>query len=40
MVTESRRTQQYLFDLLTADGYDGWIVVINRSSNDPHSQII
>jgi len=35
--TESRRTQQYLFDLLSARGYDGQLVMINGSNNDPHS---
>ena len=29
-----------LYDLLTANGYDGQIVMINGSKNDPHSQII
>jgi len=36
--TESRRTQQYLFDLLSANGYAGQLVMINGSNNDPHSK--
>jgi adenine-specific DNA-methyltransferase len=35
--TESRRTQQYLFDLLAANGYDGQLVMMNGSNNDPLS---
>ncbi len=35
--TESRRTQQYLFDLLSAQGYKDQLVMINGSNNDPHS---
>lgn len=38
--TESRRTQQYLFDLLTANGYAGKIVLINGTNTDPHSREI
>ncbi|MGI6460433.1 MAG: SNF2-related protein [Candidatus Hydrogenedentales bacterium] len=38
--TESRRTQQYLFDLLSARGYAGQLVLINGSNNDPHSKVI
>jgi ERCC4-related helicase len=35
--TESRRTQQYLFDLLSAKGYKDQLVMINGSNTDPHS---
>jgi adenine-specific DNA-methyltransferase len=38
--TESRRTQQYLFDLLSRSGYDGQMVLINGSNSDPHSRDI
>ncbi|HNI99159.1 MAG TPA: hypothetical protein PL169_24055, partial [Leptospiraceae bacterium] len=38
--TESRRTQQYLFELLSANGYDGQIVMLNGSNNDPHSAAV
>ena len=38
--TESRRTQQYLFDLLTDNGYNGQIVLFNGSNNDPLSKAI
>ena len=38
--TESRRTQQYLFDLLSANGYEGQLVMMNGSNNDPHSRAI
>ena len=38
--TESRRTQEYLFDLLSENGYDGQIVMINGSNNDPMSKRI
>jgi adenine-specific DNA-methyltransferase len=38
--TESRRTQQYLFDLLSARGYKDQLVMINGSNNDPHSRTI
>jgi adenine-specific DNA-methyltransferase len=36
--TESRRTQQYLFDLLSANGYDGQLVMMNSANSDPHSR--
>jgi hypothetical protein len=36
--TESRRTQQYLFDLLSANGYDGQLVMMN-SANLIHAQM-
>ncbi len=36
--TESRRTQDYLFDLLSAHGYAGQIVLINSGNSDPHSR--
>jgi len=38
--TESRRTQQYLFDLLTRSGYEGQVVMMNGSNSDPQSKII
>jgi len=38
--TESRRTQQYLFDLLSEAGYRDRIVLINGSNTDPHSKSI
>jgi ERCC4-related helicase len=36
--TESRRTQDYLFELLSANGYDGKIVLINSGNSDPKSR--
>ena len=36
--TESRRTQQYLFDLLSANGYAGQLVMMNGTNTDPHSR--
>ena len=38
--TESRRTQEYLFDLLSNHGYADNLVTINGSNNDPHSKKI
>jgi ERCC4-related helicase len=38
--TESRRTQQYLFDLLTRSGYEGQVVMMNGSNSDPQSKVI
>ena len=38
--TESVRTQRYLADLLTANGYEGDIVLLNGQNNDPASKII
>ncbi len=38
--TESRRTQRYLFDLLSANGYAGQIALINSSNADPDSNAI
>lgn len=38
--TESRRTQQYLFDLLNKHGFEGQIVLINGSNTDLLSQSI
>ncbi len=38
--TESVRTQTYLKTLLSANGYDGKIVVMNGSNSDPSSQEI
>lgn len=35
--TESRRTQQYLFDLLSAQGYKDQLAMINGSNSDSHS---
>ena len=36
--TESRRTQNYLFDLLSQHGYDGQLVLMNGSNADPLSK--
>lgn len=36
--TESRRTQEYLFNLLSARGYRDQVVMMNGSNNDPHSR--
>lgn len=38
--TESRRTQEYLFDLLSANGYADQLVTINGSNSDPFSRDI
>lgn len=38
--TESRRTQQYLFDLLSRSGYEGQIVMMNGSNSDSQSNLI
>jgi superfamily II DNA or RNA helicase len=38
--TESRRTQAYLFDLLSASGYAGEIALISSANADPQSQAI
>ena len=38
--TESRRTQQYLFDLLNKQGYAGKVVMINGVNDDPLSRQI
>ncbi len=38
--TESRRTQQYLYDLLSENGYEGRFAIINGSNNDPISKEI
>jgi superfamily II DNA/RNA helicase len=38
--TESRRTQQYLFDLLSANGYSGELVMMNSANADPHSRAV
>jgi adenine-specific DNA-methyltransferase len=38
--TESRRTQQYLFDLLMENGFDGELVLMNGTNTDPHSAAI
>ena len=38
--TESRRTQQYIYDLLTQNGYAGKIVVLNGVNDDPTSKAI
>ena len=40
LFTESRRTQQYLFDLLSRSGYEGKLVMMNGSNNDPQSKAI
>jgi hypothetical protein len=36
--TESRRTQDYLFRLLTENGYAGQVVMLNASNSDPASR--
>ena len=38
--TESRRTQDYLFRLLTENGYAGQVVMLNASNGDPESRRI
>lgn len=38
--TESRRTQEYLFELLTRNGYEGQLVLMNASNGDPGSTAI
>ena len=38
--TESRRTQKYLFDLLSSNGYDGQIATISGTNSDPESRRI
>jgi len=38
--TESLRTQQYLFELLTASGFAGKLVLINGTNTDAHSKAI
>ena len=38
--TESRRTQHYLFDLLSTHGYAGQLVLINGTNGDPLSTTI
>ena len=38
--TESRRTQEYLFELLETNGYKGQIVLFNGSNNDERSKHI
>src|SRR5690606_27826977 len=38
--TESRRTQAYLFDLLSCNGYEGQLAMLNGSNNDPTSQSV
>jgi superfamily II DNA or RNA helicase len=38
--TESRRTQAYLFDLLSRNGYEGQLAMLNGSNADPNSQAI
>ena len=34
--TESRQTQLYLYDLLTANGYEGQVATINGTNRQPH----
>jgi superfamily II DNA or RNA helicase len=38
--TESVRTQTYLSNLLTRNGYDGQVVLLNGSNSDPGSQAL
>ena len=38
--TESRRTQQYIFDLLKSNGYENQLVTINGTNSDQYSKQI
>lgn len=38
--TESKRTQRYLADLLSSNGYSGQLVLMNGSNSDPESRKI
>ncbi len=38
--TESRETQMYLYDLLTANGYESQVVTINGTNKQPHHAAI
>jgi adenine-specific DNA-methyltransferase len=38
--TESRRTQQYLLELLSANGYEGELVLMNGTNTDPASRAV
>lgn len=38
--TESRRTQDYLRNILETNGYEGRVVIFNGTNNDPHSREI
>jgi len=38
--TESRRTQEYLKQLLSGNGYEGKLVLLNGSNTDPDSQAV
>lgn len=38
--TESRRTQEYLFQLLSAHGFEGQLVLVNGTNTDPRSRTI
>jgi hypothetical protein len=38
--TESRRTQEYLFQLLSAGGYAGQVVMLNGTNADPGSRLL
>lgn len=38
--TESRRTQEYLLNLLSENGFDGKLVLFNGSNSDPQSKSI
>jgi superfamily II DNA/RNA helicase len=38
--TESRRTQDFLYDLLERQGYDGQVVKFNGSNNDTKSKLL
>ncbi len=38
--TESVRTQKYLSDVLSANGYEGRVVLLNGQNNDPESKAI
>lgn len=38
--TESRRTQQYLYELLKAAGYGDGVLLMNGTNTDPHSRAL
>jgi adenine-specific DNA-methyltransferase len=38
--TESRRTQEYLFDLMSKSGFEDQLVMINGSNTDPNSRAV
>lgn len=38
--TESRETQAYLYDLLSANGYEGQVITVNGTNKQPHHQAV